>query len=510
MGIMPEGFREKKTMCEDNVLARYFEDKSPMIELLEATFKGLMATEADDVLDMGYVLMVSQFFVIDEARTAIPGSLLSLVKNDNGFKAPFGGRLVFRKKARKKNKLGESANESDKEDHEEAMEEGATSLMKSKSRNSDKPSSRKWLFHGHDCETPKNLERFKKNWSLEIQAMGKSTSEKERVSQDKVMDDMNTHRHEKSEDKFEKEKVVSEASLEKVVGSSVVFEKTDVDTAGLEKVEPLFENVVYEGCLKHVVGSPIVTEKVDGDTTVEEKVETSSEKVVVQRLINVDEYPSLAVNVVLPNPTLSVIFTDAPDPNKRGRKRSWFIGSPHTDPIPKKKKKSQDSSENVNDEYIRFMSYLKKKDQTCVYTGQAGEMTHEDFNELVKPTKWLSNMTATSMFFGRGVPKEMLTTVMISVITNPRVFFDLTIGDHPGGRNMIELFVDSTLIITENFRALCAEEKGISTAEWLYRKQVIFGQVVEGFDMLKAVDKIGSISSLTSKVVMVIDCRVLC
>ncbi|KAK2633877.1 hypothetical protein Ddye_028669 [Dipteronia dyeriana] len=49
-----------------------------------------------------------------------------------------------------------------------------------------------------------------------------------------------------------------------------------------------------------------------------------------------------------------------------------------------------------------------------------------------------------------------------------------------------------------------------SKAEWLDRKQVIFDQVVEGFDMLKAVDKIGSISDLTSKVVMVIDCGLLC
>ncbi|KAK2655143.1 hypothetical protein Ddye_008195 [Dipteronia dyeriana] len=72
-------------------------------------------------------------------------------------------------------------------------------------------------------------------------SVGKSTSEKERVSQDKVVDDMdtggnyifsrvqnfddgdgqfhNTPRHEKSEDESEKEKVVSDGGLEKVVGS---------------------------------------------------------------------------------------------------------------------------------------------------------------------------------------------------------------------------------------------------------------------------------------------------
>ncbi|KAK3229511.1 hypothetical protein Dsin_001392 [Dipteronia sinensis] len=35
--------------------------------------------------------------------------------------------------------------------------------------------------------------------------------------------------------------------------------------------------------------------------------------------------------------------------------------------------------------------------------------------------------------------------------------------------------------------------------EWLDHTQVIFGQVVEGFDVLKAVDEIGSSSGLTSK-----------
>ncbi|TXG56669.1 hypothetical protein EZV62_017982 [Acer yangbiense] len=46
--------------------------------------------------------------------------------------------------------------------------------------------------------------------------------------------------------------------------------------------------------------------------------------------------------------------------------------------------------------------------------------------------------------------------------------------------------------------------------EWLDRKQVVFGEMVNGFDVLKAVDQIGSSSNLTSKTVMVIDCGQLC
>ncbi|TXG72908.1 hypothetical protein EZV62_001487 [Acer yangbiense] len=166
-------------------------------------------------------------------------------------------------------------------------------------------------------------------------------------------------------------------------------------------------------------------------------------------------------------------------------------------------------------------------------------------------------------------------------MANPRVFFDLSIDGNPAGRIVMELFVDSTLITAENFRALCTGEKEIgmvgkplhykgstfhrvipgnmihgrditkgngtggesiygpsfvdenfvkkhigllsmaktgtlgngsqfcictTKTEWLDRKQVIFGEMVEGFDVLKAVDQIGSSSDLTSKTVMVIDC----
>ncbi|TXG72861.1 hypothetical protein EZV62_001440 [Acer yangbiense] len=42
--------------------------------------------------------------------------------------------------------------------------------------------------------------------------------------------------------------------------------------------------------------------------------------------------------------------------------------------------------------------------------------------------------------------------------------------------------------------------------EWLDGTNVVFGIVVEGFDVIKAIQKVGSISTLTSKPVMVTDC----
>ena len=45
-------------------------------------------------------------------------------------------------------------------------------------------------------------------------------------------------------------------------------------------------------------------------------------------------------------------------------------------------------------------------------------------------------------------------------LTNPRVFFDITIDNIPAGRIIMELYADVTPKTAENFRALCTGEKG--------------------------------------------------
>ena len=44
--------------------------------------------------------------------------------------------------------------------------------------------------------------------------------------------------------------------------------------------------------------------------------------------------------------------------------------------------------------------------------------------------------------------------------TNPRVFFDISIGGAPAGRVVMELRADIAPKTAENFRALCTGEKG--------------------------------------------------
>jgi peptidylprolyl isomerase len=181
----------------------------------------------------------------------------------------------------------------------------------------------------------------------------------------------------------------------------------------------------------------------------------------------------------------------------------------------------------------------------------------------------------------QGTPSPFLMSS-----SNPRVFFDISIGGTPAGRLSFELFADAVPKTAENFRALCTGEKGmgnsgkalsykgssfhriipdfmcqggdftagngtggesiyglkfadenfnlkhdkpgllsmanagpntngsqffITTAvtPWLDGKHVVFGQLLEGLEVLQAMEACGSNSGRPSAAVVIADCGAL-
>jgi peptidylprolyl isomerase len=78
--------------------------------------------------------------------------------------------------------------------------------------------------------------------------------------------------------------------------------------------------------------------------------------------------------------------------------------------------------------------------------------------------------------------KEVPVVTQLSSPLNSKVFFDITIGDEPAGRIVMELYNTVTPKTCENFRALCTGEAGnASTGQPLHYKGSCFHRVIANF-----------------------------
>ena len=79
--------------------------------------------------------------------------------------------------------------------------------------------------------------------------------------------------------------------------------------------------------------------------------------------------------------------------------------------------------------------------------------------------------------------------------SNPRVFFDVTVGGVPLGRVVFELFMDVVPKTAENFRALCTGEAGETDAGIpKHYKGCSFHRVIKDFMIQGRCQKVNAVT----------------
>ncbi|KAK0574577.1 hypothetical protein LWI29_025685 [Acer saccharum] len=284
----------------------------------------LTAVDGDDALKMVYILMVVQFFGIDEGRTSIPAWLWLLVEDEKAFTSFLWGSYIFDvtlywlKNAAEKHVKKLNGKDQKKEEKKETNKKKNLKKKKKKVVETEKKTD---VEDGEEDakeaynSNPKPQEDYKNSLEKEVEFVN-VTEIHDRAS------DREGDRETSMMEKADGENVVEKADSKSVVEKAKTIVATVVESV-VEKVDG--ESVVEKADSKSVVEKAetvvaTVVEKVNSESVVE-KAETTIEKAEGvgdgEQPICLDDYLSTAVNMVGEVPTTlpSVIHVKFLDPN---------------------------------------------------------------------------------------------------------------------------------------------------------------------------------------------------
>ncbi|TXG72253.1 hypothetical protein EZV62_000832 [Acer yangbiense] len=380
----------------------------------------------------------------------------------------------------------EDHDDGDAEDRQDAMEKGDASIHQSKtttrfigSRKSDEPSSKKRLFDEEDVETPKSKIKTSVPYTIPelYTSIAQLVTQKIEESEERMKSWISEEIRKIAPEKMEKDLDDRRASSHKPVDDMVSPNLSPLHNfADGEKLEKDLNNEVVEEVEVAKV------EKAEVEKAEVEKAGVEMAEVETAEVEKADDKDDTGIVVGKEGGLDNVVDT------VMGNPRVFFDLS--IDGIP---------AGRIVMELFADSTPITAENFRALCTGEKGIGT------VGKPLHYKGST------FHRVIPGYMVHGG------------DITQGNETGGESIYgPSFTDENFVKKHIGPGILSMAKTstlgngsqfcicTTKTEWLDRKQVVFGEMVEGFDVLKAIDQIGSSSGLPSKTVMIIDCGQLC